>query len=186
MSGRGIGRNRYDRTGENLARGLRAETRFIRIAQSKGYKICISNPDQDRNEHWDYELFKDGKRFKVEVKAMKKLKRSDPHPQDRYAWIEIHGVRDWDEGWLYGGRSDYIAFETKKSFVLVSRKKLIDYINANLSNEIVYKPEDALVKDSENRYRRYRRRKNQKRSDEVILVEMDVLRSLCWKEWFFK
>ena len=185
MNERSIERNRYDTTGENLNRGLTAEKKFIQIAHSKGYKVCLSNPNQDMNEHWDYELSKDGKSFKVEVKAMKKIKRSDPTPQDKYAWIELHGVREWDEGWLYGGKSDYIAFETRNSFILVGRKRLIDYINTRLSEEIVSRPEDALVKDVQGKYRRYRRRTHQKRSDEMILMEMDVLRSLCWEEWFF-
>lgn len=182
MNERKIERNQYDITAENLDRGLKAERKFTLLAVHKGYKIRPSTSYQDIYEHWDYELTKDGRSFKVEVKAMKKIKRSDPSPQDMYAWVELHGVRKWDEGWLYGGKADYIAFETKKSFILVDRKKLLNYINHRLSDEIVDKPEEALVKDAQDKYKRYRR---EGRHDELILIEMSVLKSLCWQEWYF-
>lgn len=182
MNERKIECNQYDITGENLDRGLKAEKKFTQLAFQKGYKVRPSNSYQDMYEHWDYELSKDGKSFRVEVKAMKKIKRSDPFPQDRYAWVELHGVREWDEGWLYGGEADYIAFETEKSFVLVERKKLLDYVCHRLSDEIVNKPEEALAKDTQGRYKRYRR---EGRHDELILMEISVLKSLCWQEWYF-
>ncbi len=182
MNNRNIEQNKYDVTGENLKRGLNAEKKFVEVAQKIGYKVCLSNPKQDIDEHWDFELSKDSESFKVEVKAMRKIKRSDPAPQDEYAWVELHGVRERDEGWLYGGEANYIAFETQKSFVLVDRKKLLEYVSSRLSDEVVDKPVEALKKDAQGKYKRYRRKG---RHDELILVEMDVLRSLCWEEWFF-
>jgi len=40
-----------------------------------------------------------------------------------------------------------------------------------------------LQKDKEGKYKRYRRRKNQKVSDELILIEIDILRNLAEEEW---
>jgi hypothetical protein len=136
------------------------------------------------NEHWDYKLIDStGREIKVEVKAMKKIRRSDPTTQDKYTWIEIHGVREWDKGWLFGGKADLIAFETKNSFVLVDRKRLINFVIKNLSEEVVYSPEEALQKDEEGKYKKYRRRKNQKISDELILIEVDKLKEIAEEEW---
>lgn len=178
-----IEKNRFDYTGENLKRGLRAEEKFKQLALSKGFKVKPANRQQDIDEHWDFKLIKGEKSIKVEVKAMKKIKRTDSSPQDKYTWIEIHGVKENDKGWLFQGKSDYIAFETKQSFILVSRNKLIEYIKPRFSNIFVENSEDALKKDKEGKYLRYRRKN---RNDELILIEVEILRELADEERFFE
>ncbi len=50
---------------------------------------------------------------------------------DKY-WIQLHGVTENDYGWLFGGTSDYIAFEIIDNddydFIFVNRIKLCDFI----------------------------------------------------------
>jgi len=179
---RNIQKNKFDISGENLNRGLKAEQKFKILAKKRGYEIVESKENQDINEHWDFELVKDNIRLKVDVKSMKKITRSDKKVQDKYAWIELHGVRKHDKGWLYGGKADLIAFETKKSFVLVKRTELIRSLEGRISNKVVSSPKEALYKDENGKYKRYKRKN---RYDELILLELDELRNICWDEWKF-
>jgi hypothetical protein len=83
--------------------GESAQFKFKELAEAKGWKVTPANKQQDIHEHWDFFIEKDGEQSRVDVKAMKRIRRSDPYPQDKLVWIELHGVRDYDEGWLYGG-----------------------------------------------------------------------------------
>ncbi|MDH7489481.1 MAG: hypothetical protein QHH80_08225 [Anaerolineae bacterium] len=68
-----------------------------------------SEEDEDINAHWDMVISYGVKTFKVDVKAMKRISRGDQAKQDAYHWVELHGVRANDEGWLFGGQADLIA-----------------------------------------------------------------------------
>lgn len=158
---RRITRNQYDTSGENLSRGMKAEEAFRLLAERHGYQVQRSTEDEDLHEHWDYLLSKDGQSIRVEVKAMKKIRRADPQPQDVYAWIELKGVRPGEPGWLFGGKSDYIAFETRTTFVLVKRVNLIAFVQKNTdTSAVVNSPEAALQKTAQGKYRVYQRRMN--------------------------
>jgi len=116
-----VKKNKYDPTGENLKRGKKAENAFKEILKKHGFNPIPSTEQEDINEHWDFKIKKKGKEYKIDVKSMKKIGRKDEEVQDRWHWIELHGVRKNDKGWLYGGKADFIAFETKESFLIVRR-----------------------------------------------------------------
>jgi hypothetical protein len=179
-----IDKNRYDTTGENLSRGISDEERFIQAALDRGYQVSKSDVSSDMNDHWDYLIESDDEKLRVEVKAMKKVRRSDPAPQDEWVWIEIKGVRPYDPGWLYG-KADIIAFETKRSFLLVDRKELLQFVENNTDKSCrVYRPEDAMQKTILGIYKVYCRRR-QEQPDMMVLIETEQLRKLHkTKEWF--
>ena len=94
----------------------------------KRFATLLSNPieaTRDKNifEHWDVA----NGDIKYDVKAMKKFRRSDEHPTDRIHYIELKNVNG-KKGWLYG-QADYIAFETRSYWVIVSRRKLQEMID---------------------------------------------------------
>ena len=52
-----------------------------------------------------------GEKYKVDVKARKRIGRWDDEVQDEWILIEFHGVRQNDLVWLVGGQADLLAFE---------------------------------------------------------------------------
>ncbi len=171
---RRIQRNRFDLTGENLDRGLKAQDIFESLAKEKGWNVKHATKQQDINEHWDLRLLKDKYDVNIEVKAMKKLSRNDSDTQDEWHWIELHGVRKNDNGWLYGAKSDYIAFETKRSFLIVNRKKLIELVEKLVDfTQNVSSPKDA-------KYKIYKRKN---RFDKITLIETSKIKEIAKAEW---
>ena len=96
---------------------------------------------------------------------MKALRRGE-ETQDEWHWLEIRGVRD--EGWIYGSHADIIAFETKKSWILVRPTSLIDYVQRFVEHTFVDKPILA-------QYKLYQRHN---RDDAITLVSTDDLRRI--------
>lgn len=166
-------RNQFD-TKDCLERGERAETQFARIAASRGWKVTTSVDRQDIDEHWDVLIEKGAERYCVDVKAMKRIKRSDADVQDRWVWIELRGVREGERGWLYGGHADWIAFERAKSFVIVERKALAALVLKLVDPKaIVTSPEFA-------QYKIYQR---PHRHDKLTLIETAQLDTIRVAEW---
>jgi len=167
--------NKYDTDGECNKRGMDSSGMFSLIASAKGWKVTPSSQNEDINEHWDLLMEKGKYSIKVDVKGMKKINRKDDLTQDDWHWIELHGVREKDPGWLYGGKSEYIVFETKISFILVERQKLIQLVSQEVDfSRVAYKPEDAPYAIY------YRRREGH---DKLTLIETKKLIGIKTDEW---
>ena len=107
------------------------------------------------------------------MKAMKRIQRSDNDVQDEWTWIELHGVRPHDDGWLHG-EAKIIAFETRESFILVKRKDLIDLVHK-------YVNFDTLVEYARDaKYSVYQRKG---RADKITLIETEKIREIIYAEW---
>lgn len=89
---------------------------------SKYGEVIYANRDQDIYEHWDLKLIREGKETKFDVKACKKVKRTDENVNDEIHWVELKNVRG-NHGWLYGD-ADYFVFETIKTWIMVKKVKL--------------------------------------------------------------
>jgi hypothetical protein len=104
---------------------------------------------------------------------MKRIKRSDEFVQDEWCWVELHGVRKNDKGWLYG-KAKVIAFETDKDFILVKRTDLIKLVNKYVNSDI-------LVNSAEEaKYKVYQRRG---RADKITLIETAKLKEIKHVIW---
>jgi len=94
--------------------------------------------------------------------------------QDEWIWIELHGVREHDRGWLYDGKADLIAFEKKGAFVIVRRDDLTKLVEQLVDmNTTVYLAKDA-------RYKVYSR---PGRPDKITMIETEKLAGIRWDEW---
>lgn len=133
--------------------GRDAESRFKELAEKQGWLIRKASEDEDMYDHID--LFM-AKPISVDVKSTKKIFTDK---DDNYHWVEILNVKG-KLGWLYG-KADVIAFETIKYWIFVSRLKLVEFIEKNISKEFVTNKGDAL-------YRLYRRKG---RKDAVTLIK---------------
>jgi len=142
----------------------------MNIAASKDLFVRKSTFGEDSHQHWDVLLKND---CKVDVKAMKRIQRADESVQDEWTWVELHGVRPHDRGWLYG-QSKIIAFETNDSFLLVKREDLISLVHkyVNFDTKVNYAREA--------KYKVYQRKG---RADEITMIETEKLKEILYKEW---
>lgn len=113
---------------EYQQQGIKGEKNFEITAKECGWSIIEATKNQDYLLHIDFIIEGFNKRFTVEVKAMKKISRSDDDYQDEWIWLELRGS-NYTPGWIYGGHADLIAFEQSDCFILVDRKKLIKLIS---------------------------------------------------------
>lgn len=165
-------RNKFDKK-DSLELGERAENLFILLAVRLGWKISASSQRENIDEHWDYLIEQDGTSFKVEVKSKKRIMRADEGPQQDLTWIELHGVRPNDSGWLFG-RADLIAFEKEKSFLFVKKPDLLKTVNKKVDLVAKVKtPKDAL-------YKIYKR---EGRRDKLTLLPMSDIEEIKFMEW---
>lgn len=126
------------------------------------------------DEHWDYRILKGTQNYRVEVKSIKKISRHDNVVQDEWTWIELHGVRENDGGWLFAGKSDLIAFERPESFIIVKRNDLIRIVSSIVDFSM------TVFDSGQAHYKVYRRNY---RFDKISLIETKHLDSIKWDEW---
>ena len=103
--------------------GASAEELFMQLARAHFKSVERASPNSDMNRHFDVVL--DNGAYTVDVKGMKRISRHDDAVQDDWFWIELHGVRPNDLGWLLHGQASWIAFERREDFVVVDRVALI-------------------------------------------------------------
>jgi len=166
-------RNRYDRK-NCLEIGQKAEDVFASIATERGWKVTVASNYANIHDHWDLLIEKGAERYRVDVKGMKRLSRQDSSVQDRWIWIELHGVRDHDRGWLYDGKAELIAFEKEGAFLIVMRNDLI-----KLVEQLV----DLNTTARSAKQARYRVYSRPGRPDKITMMETEKLAGIRWDEW---
>jgi hypothetical protein len=165
-------RNQYDRK-DCLELGKTAEDIFAKMAIGKGWEIKPASAGENIDDHFDYRIKKDKELFKVEVKGKKRIDRADASPQEELVWIELHGVRIHDAGWLFG-KADLIAFQMNVSFRIVKRLDLVALVCRLIDYKSkVDSPRDAL-------YKAYSRAG---RSDILTMLRYEDLKGILWAEW---
>jgi hypothetical protein len=157
---------------------------FAWLAERRGWTVTRASGAQDRGEHWDVCIQRGGQSYRVDVKARSKIQRRDPLPQDTWHWVELRGIVD--DGWLFGGKADLIAFQTSDSFVLVPRGDLALHVRYHVD------PEDAVADPRRSAYRVYHRRDTGESTRPratgadrgvLTLIPMGRLRRLAYDEW---
>ena len=137
------------------------------MAETRNYEVKKSSKQEDMKDHFDYRFIKNGRELKIEVKAMKRVSRSQDKGQDEWIWVEFKNVQG-NLGWIYG-KSDYVAFELKDNFIFVNREHL-----AKLAEKIV--DFSDMVKSPFEARRKCYARKN--RPDELVsMIHIDDIMS---------
>lgn len=151
-----------------LEEGKKKEGEFAEtLCNTLGGHAEPSDTNTDINDHIDIIwYYQEGKKpVTIDVKSMKKDKRSDSKPNPDIQWIELKNVNG-KGGWLYG-KADYIAFEGENDWLMIQRKTLAKVI------------EDAIVDKtithdrSESWYRYYQRKG---RKDILTKVNTSLIR----------
>jgi len=166
-------RNKYDKRG-CLEIGQKAEAVFAGLAAQKGWRVTAASNYANINDHWDLLIEKESEKYRVDVKGMKRVSRRDSDVQDEWIWIELHGVRERDRGWLYDGKAELIAFEKKGAFVVVKRADLI-----KLVEQLV----DLSTTVHSARAARYKVYSRPGRPDRITMIETGKLAGISWDEW---
>jgi hypothetical protein len=159
--------NKFDFNKQCAIQGNQAEEAFKEILLSRGFKVRDADGVEQRN-HVDLISTENNKNVRYDVKARKKVSRSDEVYQDELVWVELLNVRG-DLGWVYGS-SDYLVFEREKDFIVVSREKLADFIQktCNFRKEAQHSS-DAL-------YCKYQRKG---RKDLITLIKNSDIESIA-------
>jgi hypothetical protein len=157
---------------EQFLVGQEAFELFKQIAENKGFMTRKASRKEDIYDHIDIFLTKEDIELSVDVKAMKKISRSDDTSQDTYTYVEFKNVKG-NPGWIYG-KANLIAFETNDSFLLVDRVKLVEHCESVIDfNAKVKKATDSL-------YKIYSR---SGRSDLISMIGLYSIPKVIRKEW---
>lgn len=115
-----------ERLEKSQADGLKTEDVFTALMIKLGYTVKDVSVEVNKKEHIDKICINPDNKgeWSVDVKGIKDFSKCG-FPDDTYNILEFNNGYGL-EGWLYG-KADYIAFETRKTFILVSRKTLLEY-----------------------------------------------------------
>ena len=148
-------------------RGQRVEKEFTKLLKQRDPNYQKANRE-DQFRHIDYHT----SFGTIDVKAQKRISRSDSEEQDELVWVEFKNVQGRD-GWLKSA-VDIIAFERADDFLLVKRNYLLGLAKSICDlNKRVYSSKDAL-------YKGYQR---QGRKDLISIIKMSDIENLPHKTW---
>ena len=151
--------------------GEHAENTFAQLLSKRGTVRPATKSEQFT--HVDFVLTTtDKKSIKYEVKARKRINRSDSQVNDDLIWVEWLNVSG-NPGWLATG-SDYICFEREKDFLIVDRRKLHEWcLNQCDMSSLVQFASQAL-------YKAYQRRG---RKDLISIIKTTDVEKLAEDVW---
>ena len=152
---------------ESWNRGQVVEVDFSKLLDSRNISWKKATRQQQFN-HIDYTTSIGS----IDVKAKKRISRSDSNSQSDFIWLEFKNVQG-KKGWLCGS-TDIIAFERENDFVLFRRKQLLDWaMNKCDIKQLVANSRDAL-------YKGYTRRG---RKDLISIVKMKEMMEIYHRIW---
>jgi len=152
---------------ESWNRGQVVESDFSKLLEARGISFRKATKQEQFN-HIDYST----SIGTIDVKAQKRISRSDSSEQEEFIWLEFKNVQG-NKGWLSGG-TDIIAFERADDFVLVRRKDLFLWAKGKCDlNTLVTNSRGAL-------YKGYSRKG---RKDLISIVKMIDIMGLHHRVW---
>ncbi len=168
-----IYRNRFDRTGECSEKGHDAESLFISIAEKQGWKAVKADRKQQL-AHIDVFLTKENyPTHSLDIKAQKKIKRTDSDVNDELIWVEFLNVAG-NGGWLVGA-AEYIAFERENDFIIVNRAALW---------KLCMEKVDQNARVTQSKHALYKIYQRKDRKDEISIIKFsDIFENLKFKVW---
>jgi hypothetical protein len=125
---------------ESWNRGQEVEHEFANLLRKRDPDFRKATK-QEQYRHIDYHSYFGT----IDVKAKKRISRSDSSEQDDLIWLEFKNVQG-KKGWLTGETS-VIAFERDNDFVLFLRKNILYWAQrkCDLNDKVLYS-KDALYK----------------------------------------
>lgn len=167
-----IYRHFKDPDGEAAINGAVAQQMFRETFENAGFKVSKSTKYDDKYNHKDYYISKDGLTLSTDVKYPKKITRRDLYPSKEWVWVEFTGTTGYP-GWLYG-KQDTVSFlkPNLKEFMIVNRDDLRKLCERICSKEKVEEAEKAM-------YKLYTRSKYGEK-DEISLIRYKDIEENCF------
>ena len=152
---------------KHFGEGKEAEIRFLAACMRQGWKHIPTSLFDDRVRRVDCVVLTPRGFLVVDVKGAKRLRRSDPEPQFRFHWLELHAT-----GSLFSGESRVLALEVGPGqFALFDKAKIRAWIKPLLQLAApVPTPSQAL-------FRPYQRAGKVK--EWITLVDVSEMMSMC-------
>jgi len=152
---------------ESWNTGQKVESNFSDLLDLRNIKWEKATRNEQFN-HIDYKTSIGS----IDVKAKKKISRSDSKYQSDFVWLEFKNVQG-KHGWLWCG-ADIIAFERDDDFVLFRRQELLHWAMEKCKTRtLVENSRDAL-------YKGYTRKG---RKDLISIVKMKDMMEIYHKIW---
>jgi hypothetical protein len=121
-----------------------------------------------------YTLKRNYSNFTLEGKNRKKsyiyLKKVQTNKS--FVWVEVKN-KAGKPGWLFGS-SDFLVFDTKSSFVLVLKEKMIKFIMKNLDSPQVSSGKRGLPYSSSRR---------EGTNEQTVLVPIEDIKKISYEIW---
>ena len=166
-------RNKFDFSGKCSDDGHNAEDLFVSIAEKQGWKAVKANRKQQL-AHIDIFLTKENYPTRsLDIKAQKKIKRTDAEVNDDLIWVEFLNVAGRG-GWLVGA-AEYIAFERENDFIIVNRAALW---------KLCMEKVDQNTRVTQSKHALYKIYQRKDRKDEISIIKFsDIFDNLKFKVW---
>jgi hypothetical protein len=148
-------------------RGQRVEKEFTKLLKKRDPNYKKANRE-NQFRHIDYHT----SFGTIDVKAQKRISRSDSNEQDELVWVEFLNVQGRN-GWLKSA-VDIIAFERENDFVLVKRNYLLGMAKVKCNIE------DKVTNSSDALYKGYQRAG---RKDLISIIKMEDILELPHTIW---
>lgn len=131
-----------DPIGNVLLRDRQALDEFINLAKERRFTCMLASPFDLMYAHREVRLVK-GPYNQEDFWLMVRPLSSGPAPAPKGVWLQVHGVRPDDDGYIISGQSHFVALQTDKEFLICSRRALWAYIDKHVLRETVTTPEQA-------------------------------------------
>lgn len=110
-----------------------SDNEFYNLAKLRKYKVLEVSADDRRDcvSHRLMGVSASGKEVTFTVFLRKQIRPSKY--SDNWTWVEFwkkNNSRAKAQGWIYG-KAHFVAFETTKSFIIVSSKSLLKFLNTS-------------------------------------------------------
>jgi len=119
----------YGEYTKSVADGTAAEERFMKafVKAFPDSEVKASTVFDNKNRHIDVICKRGNSTVTFDVKAEKKVNRSDSTASAEYTWVEL--LNNFGRpGWAYG-HEKYLAFEWGDEFIIVEREKMLNMVN---------------------------------------------------------
>jgi hypothetical protein len=161
----------YGEYTKSVADGTAAEERFMKafVKTFPDSEVKASTVFDNKNRHIDVICKRGNSTVTFDVKAEKKVNRSDSTASTEYTWVELL-TNFGRPGWAYG-KEKYLAFEWGNEFIIVEREKMLNMVNDRKLPEIKTENKDLPA------YSQYQRAKYGNK-DVCVLTPIADLREI--------
>lgn len=125
-----------DAVGNVMGRDMSALNEYVGMAKARGFTCFLASPFDYLYSHRELRLVK-GAYNQEDFWVVVRPASAGVAPGENGLWLQIHGVRPDDEGYIISGQSHFIAFQTATEYIICSRRALWAYVDRHVVREHV-------------------------------------------------